>query len=195
MSTSAGSVECPSCKNDVPIEAVPQSDKCPECGNTIPDGAPTKIRMDVVENRLGELFGGDYSPAGGTDHSQEEISKPDRNIGALSDVLTDTEKGDVIEATIGVSEDQTTAKFYVISHEQDVSRTDVDHRVSFVEKPRDDGWTRLYITIITESEENTDAEVDPWEVASVPYDIGGDKTMDARDFASNGWMIGAEIAN
>ena len=195
MSTSAGFVECPSCESKVPIEAVPPSDKCPECNNTIPDGTPTKIRMDVVEDRLGKLFGDDYSPAGGTDYSQEEISKPDRDIEALSDVLTDTEEGDVIEATIGASEDRTTAKFYVISHEQDVTGTDVDHRVSFVEQPRDDGWTRLYITIITENGEHADGEVDPWEVASVPYDIGGDRTMDARDYASNGWMIEAEITN
>lgn len=179
-------VTCPSCGDETPIEDIPADDTCPNCNQAIPEDAPTKIRREAVDGNWDKIVDDDHSPIGGTDYDQDEISKPERDIETITNRLTAVTEGDVLGVTIGAQEEQSTVKVYVIGHERDAAG--FTHRVSFVPKPQNDGWTRLYVTGIGK------ADLDPWKVVSAPYDLGGDQTADMRDFAGNGWLIDIETA-
>ena len=124
----------------------------------------------------------DYEPINGVDFDRDEISDPDRDVWAITETLSAVEQGDVLAIDIGSAEAHAEAVLYVLSHEHDTEG--FDHRINLIEKPRDDGWTRLYITAIG------DPEFDPWSVVSAPYHLER-KTADMRDFASNGWVVSA----
>lgn len=198
LDESAGSVICPSCDESTPIEEVPNK-TCPHCGAKIPDDADTILRMDHVDqDRLGAyLSDPDNSPSGGVDYSADEISRPERDVGALNEALFEAEKGDVLHASIGIAQDETTANFYVISHERDVDG--YAHRIGFIERPREDGMTRLYRTVLedesdTDEDATDDGDLDPWQVNSLPYEVET-KTIFIEDYAGAGWMITAKIVN
>jgi len=128
----------------------------------------------------------DHKPLNEVDFTADEVSKPQRDIKAITETLIEAETNDRINATIGVAEADNNATFVILSHEQDVA--DFDHRISFIPKPRKDGWTRLYMTGIGNS------DLDQWEVVSMPYNINN-KVSDMRDFAGNGWMIACEFTD
>lgn len=181
-------VTCTNCGAETPLSALSGGDICPECGEQIDPDAPTKIRREVVDRKgWGKLHGDDYEPMGGYHFSKDHISKPDRDLDAITSTLTSAESGDVLEVTIGGEEYHATVNLLVVGSDRDMGG--FAYRINLVPKPRNDGWTRVYITGFG------NADLDPWEVVSAPYDLGGDRTLDMRDFAANGWMIKAETTD
>lgn len=159
-------------------------DTCPHCQTKIDPDAPTKIRREVVDRKgWDKVHGDDYEPMGGYHFSQDDISKPDRDLDAITSTLTSAESGDMLEVTIGGAEYHTTVSLLVVGFDRDMAG--FDYRINLAPKARSDGWTRLYITGIG------NGDMDPWKVVSAPYDIGGDRTLDMRDYAENGWIIDA----
>lgn len=173
-------VTCPHCETETRLSDL-DGDTCPGCNRTIPDDAPTKVPTDVVDGRWHLVLDGE--PMGGTDYSADEIAEPERHVAEITATLISAEEGDHVRVTIGVAGDTTTTTLYVANHERNVAG--FEHRLSLCPRPREDGWTRLYMTGI-----GSDG-LDPWEVVSAPYDLGGDGTLDARDYAANGWVVAA----
>lgn len=182
-----GVVTCTNCGTDSPLSEVLETGRCPSCDEKIDPDAPARIRSDLVDDAgWDKLHGEDYEPIGGTDFGADEVSEPDRDVGSITETLVDVERGDKIEVTIGAAEANSDAVLLIVSHERDVAG--FDHRINFIEKPREDGWTRMYITAIG------DDKFDPWEVVSAPYEVGTG-TADMRDFAANGWLIDVEVTD
>lgn len=178
-------VACTTCGTETRLSDLLGGDTCPDCRTEIPPDAPTKVPTDIVDDvGWDKVRDKDDAPIYGVDFQQDEVTEPDRDVEAITDVLTDVEPGDRLKFTIGPAEGPVTATMAVLTHEEDVEG--FDHRLNLVMQPREDGWTRIYITTIGKS------GFDPWEVASAPYLLNGDKTLDMRDFAANGWVVDAE---
>ena len=183
VGVTVGIVTCQHCGSETPLETVDENgDTCPDCGADIDPDAPVTIPTELAEGNWDKIRGDDYEPIGGVDFAADEISEPERDVESITETLTAAEAGDVLAMTIGIAEAYSETALYVLSHERDTNG--FDHRLNIVEKPRDDGWTRLYITTLGHS------EFDPWEVVSAPYHLER-KTVDTRDFASNGWVVDA----
>lgn len=174
---------CSNCGTETPMSDLDAGDVCPECKTAIPDDAAAKVPTDIADGHLDKVI--DDEPMGGYQFEADEITKPERDVEGISATLAAVEQGDVVEVTLGAVEFQETVNLYVVTHEEDVAG--FEHRVSMCPRPREDGWTRLYTTGI-----GTDPELDSWEVVSAPYDLDGDGTLDMRDYAAHGWVIGAE---
>lgn len=184
MTAARAVVTCTNCGDETRLDQLDAGKACPGCGQPIDPDAPTKIPTEMVKGDWDKLHGEDYEPAAGYSYTQDEVSEPERDVEAVTEVLIAAEPKDVLTVTIGADIFEQTVDLFVLSHERD--KGPFDHRVSLVPKPREDGWTRLYTTVIG------DHDTDPWEVVSAPYDLGGDRTLDMRDFAANGWIIDAE---
>lgn len=181
-----GYVSCPECGYQTGLEQATKTGVCAGCGREFTGEERSTIPSELAEGHWDEIHGEDYEPANGVDFAADEISKPERDIEAITDVLVDVETNDRIHATIGAAEAASDATFVVLTHERDVAG--FDHRINFTPKPRPDGWTRLYQTGIGPE------DLDPWEVVSMPYHVGRE-TADMRDFAANGWMIDCELTD
>ena len=182
-----GVVTCTSCGTESPLSTVLKSGKCPDCGEAIDPDAPARIRRELVDDAgWDKLHGDDYEPIGGVDFAQNEVSEPDRDVAAITETLVDVDRGDKVTTTIGAAEAHAEAVLLVVTHERDIAG--FDHRINLIEKPRDDGWTRMYTTGIGYE------DLGPWEVVSAPYEVGTG-TADMRDFASNGWLIDVEVTD
>jgi len=154
----------------------------------IPTGGGPYVRMprETFEELSVDGIPDDYEPEGGVDFGADEVTEPERDIDALTETLTDVETSDTLIVTAGPAEGLARDTWVVIGHERDVA--DFDHRINMVRPPRDDGWTRLYITGIGP------ADLDPWEVVSAPYHVPS-KTSNMEDFAANGWIADVEVVN
>jgi len=182
-----GYVTCTHCGSESPLSPVLRTGECPNCGRAIDPDAPARIRREVVDDvGWDKVHGDDYEPIGGGDFAQDEISEPERDVDAITDTLVDVERGDKVATTIGAAEAHSEAVLLVVTHQQDVAG--FDHRINLSEKPRDDGWTRMYTTGIGYD------DLEPWEVVSAPYEVGTG-TADMRDFAANGWLIDVEVTD
>lgn len=184
--TEDGCVICPECDTRTGLERAIETGVCAGCSREFTGEEPSTIPSELAEGHWDELHGEDYEPANGVDFAADEISKPERDIEAITDVLVDVETNDRIHAMIGAAEAASDATFVVLTHERDVAG--FDHRINFIPKPRPDGWTRLYQTGVGPE------DLDPWEVVSMPYHVGRE-TADMRDLAANGWMIDCELTD
>ncbi|QCC60789.1 hypothetical protein NP511_02275 [Natrinema thermotolerans] len=181
-----GIVDCQHCGAATPLEdIVSNGDACPKCGTAINPDAPVTVPTELVEGNWDKVHGNDYEPIDGVDFGRDEISEPDRDVEAITETLSTVGPGDVVAIDIGAAEAHAEAPLYVLRHERDVAG--FAHRINLVEKPREDSWTRLYITALG------DPDLDPWEVVSAPYNLANN-TADMRDFASNGWVVSAREA-
>jgi len=182
-----GYVTCTHCGSESPLSPVLRTGECPNCGEAIDPDAPARIRRELVDDAgWDKLHGEGYEPIGGVDFRQDEISKPDRDVAAITKTLVDVDRGDKVATTIGAAEAHSDAVLLVVTHERDVAG--FDHQINLIEKPRDDGWTRMYTT-------GTGYEdLGPWEIVSAPYEVRTG-TADMRDFASNGWLIDVEVTD
>ncbi|QCW03599.1 hypothetical protein [Natrinema pallidum] len=176
-------VECQSCGAHSSLEEIDANgDTCLECGAAIDPDAPVTVPTSLAEGNWDKIHGDDYEPINGVDFDHDKISEPDRDIEAITETLSTVEQGDIVAIDIGAAEAHAETSLYVLQHEHDVAG--FDHRINLVEKPREDSWTRLYITALG------GPEFDPWGVVSAPYHLDR-KTADMRDFASNGWVVSA----
>jgi len=181
-----GHVTCPDCGTRTGLERATETGICAGCEREFTGDEPSVVPSALADGHWDEILGDDYEPANDVDFAADEVSEPERDVGAITEVLTDVETNDRIQATIGAAEAATDATFVVLTHERDVAG--FDHRINFLSKPRDDGWTRLYQTGIGAE------DLDPWEVVSMPYHVG-EQTADMRDFAANGWMVDCELTD
>jgi len=178
-------VVCPTCSSETPMADLRDGDVCPECRQEIPDDAGAKVPTDMVDGNWDMALPDE--PMGGYHFEADEVTEPERDVAAITEVLSTVEQGDVVEVTIGAVEFEVTANLYVVTHERDA--VGFDHRISMCPAPREDGWTRLYTTGTGAS------DLDAWEVVSSPYDLDGDGTLDVRDFAAHGWLLNAEVTD
>lgn len=125
---------------------------------------------------------GNHEPT--VDFTQDEVSEPDRDIDAITEVLTEVEKSDVVRVEAGPAEGLVAVNLVVFDAQRDVAG--FDYRVNLVEPPRDDGWTRMYSTGLGND------GLDPWELVSWPYHVPS-QTADMRDFVANGWIASAKL--
>jgi hypothetical protein len=181
-----GYVTCPDCGTRTGLELAHETGICAGCEKEFDGDEPAVIPSEMAVGQWDDVHGDDYEPANGVDFAADEVSEPDRDIEAIGEVLVDVETNDRIRATIGAAEAATDATFVVLTHERDVAG--FDHRISFITKPRDDGWTRLYQTGIGPD------DLDPWEVVSMPCHVD-DGIADMRDFAANGWMVDCDLTD
>lgn len=176
-----GLVTCQQCGSETPLETIDENDDtCPSCGTEIDPDAPVTIPTDLAVENWEKVI--DRNPIGGVNYDADEVSEPERDVGSVTDALADASEGEAYRLEIGVAGDVVEAPLYLLSREHDVAG--FEHRLNFVEEPRDDGWTRLYIT------GTGNEKLDPWEVVSAPYDLERN-TADMRDFAANGWIVSA----
>ena len=176
-------VTCTNCGDKTALSILGDENRCPGCGERIDPDAPTKMRREVVDGNWDKVI--DNEPIGGVDFCQDEISEPARDLDEITEVLTDAEKGDRLALDIGMKEASAENVLLVVSVKTGDRDDDFEHHVSLITKPREDGWTRMYMTGYGGS------ELGEWEVVSVPYYVP-DGTADVRDFAGNGWIIDAE---
>ena len=177
-------VVCPNCETETPMSDLAAGERCPECKTGIPDDAAAKVPSDIFDDDWNKVV--DTEPMGGYHFQADEVSEPDRDIESVTETLTSVEQGDHVKLTLGAVEFEVTVTLYVVAHERE--KAGFDHRISVCPRPRDDGWTRMYLTGIGAPE----PELDPWEIVSAPYDLEGDGTLDMRDYAAHGWVIDAE---
>ena len=181
-----GYVTCPDCGTRTGLERATETGICAGCEREFTGDEPSVVPSALADGHWDDILGDNYEPANDVDFAADEVSEPDRDVEAITEVLVDVETNDRIHATIGAAEARSDATFVVLSHERDVAG--FEHRINFLSKPRDDGWTRLYQTGIGPD------DLDPWEVVSMPYHVG-ERTADMRDFAANGWMVDCELTD
>lgn len=117
----------------------------------------------------------------------EGIEEPLRDIEAVTETLESVGDGDNVKIGMAIKHPTAgrtggTSVMECIGVETNVGG--FDRRVSLLH--HDGDVFRLYMT------GNGHAEMDPWEIVSLPYDpdIG---LADMTDLAGHGWVVGAEI--
>ena len=147
------------------------------------DSSVAVLPREAVDGQWDEVIPDE--PAGGVDFRGDEVSEPPRDVDEVTEVLAGVEQGDRVRLTIGVEDAYFVAVLLVVSRE---GGERFDHKVTFIERPQDDGWTRMYMTGVGNE------DLDAWEVVSFPYRLS-DGTADVRDLAGNGWIVDAEVTD
>jgi len=117
---------------------------------------------------------------------RDAVSPPERDVDAVTDTLTAASEGDRVKIGMAVVVDgEDTGGTSVMNvHGVEADPPGFDRRINLLHH---DGITnRLYITGVGND------GLDPWEIVSAPYDPMT-KTLDSRDMAFHGWVVGAKI--
>lgn len=143
---------------------------------------PREMFEDLAQDGLPD----DFEPEGGVDFDADEATEPERDLEALTETLTNVDQGDIVRVVAGPAEAPREDTWKVLLTEENAAG--FENRVTFVMKPQDDGWTRMYIAARGDAKD----DFDDWELVSAPYHLPS-KTANMADFAGNGWLIEAEV--